>query len=245
MFSFEARIPTSHGAQLPLFQQLVCVAAVQAIRNLYTDIVRTSMTSIILDSVDNHLHSLFGLLLLAQGISSVPDVRIKWPNDVYVNGKHKIGGIICSSQIIKEEFSILTGTGINIQNVSPYFGLNDFTEDTSGTKLSPATLLAMIMNELEARWDSFLQHGLSSFQADYENLWLHQNQIVQTKDSAKGQRQGGSGSRRDSIGEKTLTVKSLSETGGLLAADADGQRYDLHPDGNTFDFMNGLIRRKT
>lgn len=41
-----------------------------------------------------------------------------------------------------------------------------------------------------------------------------------------------------------LTIKGLTDTGYLLASDKDGQRYELHPDGNSLDLFDGLIRKK-
>ena len=41
-----------------------------------------------------------------------------------------------------------------------------------------------------------------------------------------------------------LTIEGLTQHGFLRASDAAGQSYELHPDGNSLDFFQGLIRRK-
>ena len=41
-----------------------------------------------------------------------------------------------------------------------------------------------------------------------------------------------------------MTVKGITKTGYLLAVDAAGARYELHPDGNSLDFFKGLVRKK-
>eukprot|EP01138_Halocafeteria_seosinensis_P010442 gb/GECG01010660.1/.p1 GENE.gb/GECG01010660.1/~~gb/GECG01010660.1/.p1 ORF type:complete len:395 (+),score=41.76 gb/GECG01010660.1/:1-1185(+) len=214
MFSFSATFPTSHGAQLPLIQHLISVAAVAAIREL--ECVKSS------------------------GIAN--EIQIKWPNDVYANQKHKVGGIICSSQHNGDCFTVLTGMGINVRNVDPYIGIADLVDQSSADTLSPAELLARILNSLERRWQSFCRDGLDSFRDEYESMWLHSKQRVLSQAGTTGSNR--SDARRRSLEEKQLTILHLSDTGSLLAKDDSGQLYDVYPDGNTFDFMSGLIRRK-
>ena len=42
-----------------------------------------------------------------------------------------------------------------------------------------------------------------------------------------------------------LYIKGLSDDGYLLAEDEAGHKVELFPDGNSFDFFKGLIRKKT
>ncbi len=39
--------------------------------------------------------------------------QIKWPNDIFLNGK-KIGGVLCETIDLKQEFGIALGVGINV-----------------------------------------------------------------------------------------------------------------------------------
>ena len=41
-----------------------------------------------------------------------------------------------------------------------------------------------------------------------------------------------------------LVVEGLTPHGFLRAVDSTGQTFELHPDGNSFDFFKGLIRKK-
>lgn len=41
-----------------------------------------------------------------------------------------------------------------------------------------------------------------------------------------------------------LVIAGLSPSGFLLAHDAEGDAYELTPDGNSLDMMAGLVRRK-
>jgi biotin--protein ligase len=45
-------------------------------------------------------------------------------------------------------------------------------------------------------------------------------------------------------GPVQLVIQGLSGAGFLLAEDGLGAKYELTPDGNSLDMMQGLIRRK-
>ncbi|XP_031124626.1 biotin--protein ligase 2-like [Ipomoea triloba] len=49
---------------------------------------------------------------------------------------------------------------------------------------------------------------------------------------------------QDQFVENVVTIQGLSSSGYLLAITDDGQTCELHPDGNSFDFFKGLVRRK-
>ena len=51
----------------------------------------------------------------------------------------------------------------------------------------------------------------------------------------------GEGSARQRI---PLTIEGLTPHGFLRAVDSVGQTFELHPDGNSLDFFQGLLRRK-
>jgi biotin--protein ligase len=49
----------------------------------------------------------------------------------------------------------------------------------------------------------------------------------------------------DSDGQHTeVTISGLTDTGYLKGVDDSGQTVELHPDGNSFDFLKGLIAKK-
>lgn len=69
-----------------------------------------------------------------QGAGASP-VRIKWPNDIYVDTV-KIGGILCQSEYKDGTFNVTTGIGINISNRSPTICL----QDVLSTEQKPCTV---------------------------------------------------------------------------------------------------------
>ncbi len=91
-------------------------------------------------------------------------------------------------------------------------------------------LLASILTQLEQGLDSFAEHGFAPQEQQYLDCWLHSEQAVTLEDPSAGPVQ--------------LVIKGLTSSGFLLAVDELGVRYELTPDGNSLDMMQGLIRRK-
>ncbi|KAF1783844.1 Ribosomal protein L1/ribosomal biogenesis protein [Phytophthora cactorum] len=164
---------------------------------------------------------------------SAGPVKIKWPNDIYAN-QAKIGGILCQSEYRDGKFSVTTGIGINISNQTPTICLQDIL----GTEEHPCTVtkeefLAAFCNAYEPMEKLFLEKGFEPFMADYVARWLHTDQVVQV---ASGD---------DASGKKVpAVIKGLTSTGCLLAQGDDGSRLELYPDGNSFNFLTGLLKRK-
>ncbi|RLN45840.1 hypothetical protein BBJ28_00007627 [Nothophytophthora sp. Chile5] len=172
----------------------------------------------------------------AVSASSDPDsanaVRIKWPNDIYAN-KVKIGGILCQSEYRDGKFSVTTGSHRH-QHLEP--GADALPPGHLGHGAESLRrlqeFLAAFCNAYEPMEELFREKGFEPFMADYLARWLHTNQVVQV---ASGD--DGSGAKMPAV------IKGLTSTGCLLA-EADGSRLELYPDGNSFDFLSGLLKRK-
>jgi len=172
------------------------------------------------------------------------DVWIKWPNDVYTSKGVKIGGVLCQSSFKDGVFDICVGVGINVSNKEPTTCLNELSAavKTEKTDTSPSTeikqseqtytrqwVLASFLNTFENYMTDFEKKGFGPFLKQYTSQWLHSDQIV-------------------TLGEKDkkAMIKGLTENGYLLACDPDdtSTQYELHPDGNSFDFLKGLVINK-
>ena len=63
-----------------------------------------------------------GLISLSAGISVIEtllefaevDIGLKWPNDIIINGRKKIGGILIENKIFDRQVFCVTGIGVNI-----------------------------------------------------------------------------------------------------------------------------------
>lgn len=76
------------------------------------------------------------------------DIKIKWPNDIILNGK-KLGGILVESKISSTSNTYIVGIGLNIRSILPslnlknkFTSLTEFTENLASNEL----ILAHIIN---------------------------------------------------------------------------------------------------
>ena len=55
---------------------------------------------------------------------SVADLKVKWPNDVYLQGR-KLAGILVNSKSFGKKFVMNIGVGINVENVGENISLEE------------------------------------------------------------------------------------------------------------------------
>ncbi|KAL5558348.1 hypothetical protein UlMin_034559 [Ulmus minor] len=162
------------------------------------------------------------------------DVRIKWPNDLYLNNL-KVGGVLCTSTYASKKFNVSVGIGLNVDNEKPTTCLNAFLKElpVAAYQFSREDILAAFFNKFEFFFNLFIEQGFQPLEELYYKTWLHSGQrvIVQEKNE-------------DQVVENVVTIQGLTSSGYLLALGDDNQMYELHPDGNSFDFFKGLVRRK-
>jgi biotin--protein ligase len=183
------------------------------------------------------------------------DVQIKWPNDIYYAGV-KIGGALIHTTWTASKFSVLTGIGLNVSNSQPTTCLDDVVAKlqqqqpaaAAAVKVNKEQLLASVLTHLESCFDQFERQGFAPLEPLYLSSWMHSNQQVELEEYSADA--GSSGLRSSGAAEQqqqqrvTLKIVGLSPYGFLRAVDAAGQEYELTPDGNSLDMMQGLIRKK-
>ncbi|KAK9803441.1 hypothetical protein WJX73_001014 [Symbiochloris irregularis] len=133
--------------------------------------------------------------------------------------------------------SLLQGSNLDVRIKWP----NDIyaAEHAKAQQLpKPATvqrevLLANILTIFEQLLSTLAVEGFGPLRQSYLDAWLHSGQQVTL---VEGEGQAAS--------EVQLTVRGITSTGYLLAVDAAGRSFELHPDGNSLDFFKGLVRRK-
>ncbi|XP_052296919.1 biotin--protein ligase 2-like isoform X1 [Citrus sinensis] len=162
------------------------------------------------------------------------DIKIKWPNDLYLNGI-KVGGILCTSTYRTKKFNVSIGIGLNVNNEEPTTCLNAVLRKLSDStyQFRREDVIAAFFNKFETFYDTFINQGFQTLEELYYKTWLHSGQrvIVQEKNE-------------DQVVENVVTIQGLTSSGYLLAIGDDNQMCELHPDGNSLDFFKGLIRRK-
>jgi len=94
------------------------------------------------------------------------------------------------------------------------------------------SILCAFLMVLEGYLQVLERDGFKTFQSDYQAIWLHTDQVITL--SVNG-------------GSRKACIKGISLTSAaLLAQDSEtGQMHEVWPDGNTFDFMSGLIAPKS
>lgn len=112
-------------------------------------------------------------------------VAIKWPNDVFVNGKKCAGILVETRSVGLEPAGVIVGIGINVNRTA--FDPDVLPEPTSlalvlGAPLDREALLAQVLLELERRVTSFVAHGAAVVVSAIEERLLYRGQPVAIDD---------------------------------------------------------------
>ncbi|XP_065564431.1 biotin--protein ligase-like [Artemia franciscana] len=155
-------------------------------------------------------------------------VALKWPNDIYIQ-KDKVGGVLTKCSIGKD-ICCLIGLGVNFDNPAPSVSVNQCLQQYGLAQLSSEEFVADILNQLENLIDLIENHSLSSFKELYYKYWMHSQSPVKLK-SENGLLHEGK-------------ILGIDNYGYLLVQVTDNTVVEVHPDGNSFDLLEGLIMPK-
>ncbi|KAI9480334.1 MAG: biotin-protein ligase [Benjaminiella poitrasii] len=172
-----------------------------------------------------------------KGYEDVP-LRLKWPNDIYADlptGLKKVGGLLVNSSFVRDEFLLVIGCGVNLNNPHPTVSINDVIQehDPKLKRLDKEDILAHALITFEKYYMEFCEKGMGNWFLDkYYQRWLHSGKVVTLT------------THND---EKARIVGITSDYGLLEAVSiADPRKkFTLQPDGNSFDMLKGLIIKKT
>lgn len=197
---------------------------------------------------------------MGEGYDELP-IRIKWPNDIYAikpeffgqqfdANEHeptyvKIGGILVNTNVIDGNYKTIIGTGVNLSNAHPTTSinstinlLNEVRVKRGQNRLEPISTemyLAKYMYCMEKLFRLFLNQGFKPLLPMYYKHWLHSNQIVHLQDH----------------GNTRAKLTGITHDWGMLVAEEvdrydkpTGAKFQLQPDGNSFDMFKGLISKK-
>lgn len=143
--------------------------------------------------------------------------KIKWPNDIVVNGK-KVCGILTEMSMMPEMNEIqflVAGVGVNVNQESVeefpegLRGMATSLKMESGRQIARAALLERILNHFEKDYEAFGRTlDLSGLQARYEAMLVSRDTRVLVLDPA---------------GEYTGISRGISRTGELIVEKENGE----------------------
>lgn len=104
------------------------------------------------------------------------NVQLKWPNDIFCNGK-KIGGVLCETISEPDSLCVLAGLGVNI-NMGPEWFTEVDQPATSlfierGVALNLEAITAQVIEAVAQTLVGFLSTDFSTLREDYLRYLLH------------------------------------------------------------------------
>ncbi|KAK7790651.1 hypothetical protein R5R35_006543 [Gryllus longicercus] len=178
-------------------------------------------------------------LAIVSGISSLPgyeilNLRLKWPNDIYHGNSVKLGGLIVNCTIDKSTVVCNIGCGVNLDNKSPTTCINSLIGEHNKAvptakliTLSREKYLARVFTELERLLNLAQNDEIEQVRSLYYSYWLHSNAEVTVV--------GPDGS------SQPVMVEGVDDYGFLQVRSHNGSTFTVHPDGNSFDMLRGLV----
>ncbi|MBS0625133.1 MAG: biotin--[acetyl-CoA-carboxylase] ligase [Verrucomicrobia bacterium] len=126
----------------------------------------------------------FASLLIKEELSP----KIKWPNDVQLNGK-KVSGVLCETSFHRSHADIFLGIGINVnmeketlQNIDqPATSLKAETGRTWDRK----SLLHKLQEQFSSDLNLFKNEGFTPFHSPFENLLAYKGEKISCFDGRK------------------------------------------------------------
>lgn len=163
------------------------------------------------------------------------NIGIKWPNDIYYDGRLKVGGIICQSAHVGRMWDVTIGIGINISNKRPTTCMDEIASNLKKKTvvLGRSTVLASFCNQWVEAIRIFRMYGFEPFMKDYLDTWLHSEEEVTVV------------SDEDPNVKRKAIIRGISAHSGMLLAEAEnGEVLELFPDSHSLNLMDKLIYKK-
>ncbi|MDH2998933.1 biotin--[acetyl-CoA-carboxylase] ligase [Pasteurellaceae bacterium LFhippo2] len=124
--------------------------------------------------------SLLVALVIAETFEElkVEDIQIKWPNDIYYQGK-KMGGILNESRIDQSGFYLVIGIGLNLamSSVDPNI-VTQAWSDLSEYQLDRNQIATVLARRLQQTLSEFEQQGFAPFLERWYKFDIYYQQAV-------------------------------------------------------------------
>lgn len=157
-------------------------------------------------------------LAVAEAVHKVTgcEPKIKWPNDVVLNGK-KICGILTEMLFTERGYAVVIGVGINVN-------MDRFPEDIkkvatslkveTGREISREALIAAVMNDFELLYAQYEERSdLTLLKERYESMLANKGKEVRVLDPKE---------------PYTGVAKGITPTGNLVVVCEDGAEKEVY-----------------
>ena len=117
-------------------------------------------------------------LSIAKTLNSlgVSNVSVKWPNDVYINGRKVCGILVELVSISSDDSAVVIGVGLNYRLTNDYIDLIDKPSTdlvSQGIEESRSQVLGRLVEKLCEDFRRFAENGFSVFKEDFNRIhWL-------------------------------------------------------------------------
>ncbi|HSX25607.1 MAG TPA: biotin--[acetyl-CoA-carboxylase] ligase [Chlamydiales bacterium] len=124
------------------------------------------------------------MVLIKEGLHP----KIKWPNDIRLNGK-KVSGVLCETAFHGKEVEIFLGIGINVNMDEEK--LRQIDQPATSLKVETghtwdrAALLKKLQKQFLADLEAFKKGGFTPFHSQFENLLAYKGETVRCFDGKK------------------------------------------------------------
>lgn len=155
--------------------------------------------------------------LLRGSLGLGKNVRLKWPNDVLVNGK-KVAGILGQRLTVNDQSIAIVGVGINV-STSPLDFPGDIRERATSiaAEISAFPWREVLLAAILGRWEEW-----------YDALLDEQVEMIRTKWEQFGPLRGTLLTRREGDTVFTGHFAGLGSDGQLRLADEAGTIHEFH-----------------
>lgn len=154
--------------------------------------------------------SLISALMIVETLTElgVKDLNIKWPNDVYHQGK-KMSGILIETAVHNNQIHFIIGIGLNLASMeNKDHEITQPWSDLSSYHLNRNPLLISLTNKLQQALQNFPQTGFKPYLEVWKSLDIfYQKEVKLLMDS----------------GDITGISKGINEQGELLLQQKNGE----------------------
>lgn len=126
----------------------------------------------------------FAALLLQEGLHP----KIKWPNDIQLNGK-KVSGVLCETLFHQDDVEIFLGIGVNVNVDAQQLAAIDQPATSlkieTGKSWDKEALLKKLQKQFSGDLEKFKKGGFTPFHSAFENLLALKGETVRCFDGKK------------------------------------------------------------